>query len=97
MQVQIIESNRGGKIALHDGHPYKQKQSTFNCIHWRCTKNYNLKCPGILKTENKTAIETKGTHNHECDPGECKAKEVVNQIKRRAQYSTPTVAIANKI
>ena len=36
MQVQIIESNRGGKIALHDGHSYNQKQSTNNCIHWRC-------------------------------------------------------------
>ena len=96
MQVQIIESNRGGKIALHDGHSYIQKQSTNNCIHWRCTYYYKLKFPAILKTKNETVIETKGTHNHECDPGECKAKEVVNQIKRRAEYST-TVAIANEI
>ena len=77
MQVQIIESNRGGKIALHDGHSNNQKQSTNNCIHWRCTKYYKLKCPAILETKNETVIETKGTHNHECDPGECKAKEVV--------------------
>ena len=86
MQVQIIESNRGGKIALHDdGHSYNQKQSTNNCIHWRCTKYYKLKCPAILKTKNETVIETKGTHNH--DPGECKAKEVVNQIKRNELQS----------
>ena len=97
MQVQIIESNRGGKIALHDGHSYNQRQSTIKCIHWRCTKYYKLKCPAILKTKNEIVIETKGTHNHECDPGECKAKEHVNQIKRRAQYSTPTVTIANEI
>ena len=97
MQVQIIESNRGGKIALHDGHSCNQKQSTNNCIHWRCTKYYKLKCPAILKTKNETVIETKVTHNHECDPGECKAKEIVIQIKRRAEYSTPTVAIANEI
>ena len=82
MQVQIIESNRGGKIALHDGHSYNHKQSTVNCIHWRCTKYYKLKCPAILKTKNQTVIETKGTHNHKCDPGECKAKKVANQIKR---------------
>ena len=82
MQVQIIESNRGEKNALHDGHSYNQKQSTINSIHWRCTKYYKLKCPAILKTKNKTVIETKGTHNHERDPGECKAKEVVNQIKK---------------
>ena len=50
-----------------------------------------------MKTKNETVIETKGTHNHEFDPGECKAKEVVNQIEIRAQYSTPTVAIANEI
>ena len=30
-------------------------------------------------------------------PRECKAKEIVNQIKRRAQYSTPTVASANEV
>ena len=97
MQVQIIESNRGEKIALHDGQSYKQKQSTINCIHWRCTKYYKLKCPAIMNTKNEIVIETKGTHNHECDPGECKSKEIVNQIKRRGQYSTPTVAIANEI
>ena len=87
MQVQIKESNRGGKIELHNGHSYNQKQSTNNCIHWRCTKYYELKCPATLKTKNETVIETKGTHNHERDPGECKAKEVVNQIKRRTEYS----------
>ena len=97
MQVQIIESNRGGKIALHDGHSYNQKQSTINCIHGRCTKYYKLKCTAILKTKNETVIETNGMHNPECHPGECKAKKVVNQIKRRAQYSTPTVASANEI
>ena len=97
MQVQIIESNRGGKIALHNGHSYNQKQSTINCIHWRCTKYYKRKCLAILKNKNETVIETKGTHNHECDPGKCKAKEVVNQFERRAQYSTPTVAIASEI
>ena len=96
MQVQIIESNRGGKIALHDGHSYNQKQSTINCIHWRCSKYNKLKFPAILKTKNETVIEAKGTHNHKCDPGECEA-EVVNQIKRRAQYSTPTVAMAIEI
>ena len=45
----------------------------------------SLNVPQSLKTKNETVTETKGTHNHECDPGECKAKEVVNQIKRRAQ------------
>ena len=67
MQVQITESNRGGKNALHDGHSYNQKQSSINCIHWRCTKYYKLKCPANLKTKNEIIIETKGTHNHECD------------------------------
>ena len=82
MQGQIIESNRGGKIALHDGHSYNQKQSTNNCIHWRCTKYYTLKCPAILKTKNEAVIETKGTHNHECDPGECKAKSILVVLRR---------------
>ena len=50
-----------------------------------------------MKSKNETVIETKGTHKHNCDPNECKAKEVVNQIKRKAQYSIPTVPIANEI
>ena len=97
MQVQIIEWNRGGKTAVHNGHSYNQKQSLINCIHWRCTKYSKLKCPAILKTKNETVIETKGTHNHKGEPRECKAKKVVNQIKRRVQYSTSNVAIAKKI
>ena len=97
MQVQIIESSQGEKIAVHDGHSYNQKQTTIKCIQRCCTKYYKLECAAILKTKNETVIETKSTHNHECDPGACKAKKFVNQIKRRAQYSTPTVEIANEV
>ena len=95
MQVQLIESNRDGKNVVHDGHSYNQKQTTINCIHSRCTKYYKFKCPAILKTKNETVIKTKGSHIHDCYPSECKAEEVVNKIKR-AQYSLPTVAIANE-
>ena len=50
-----------------------------------------------MKTKNETVIEAKGTHNYNCDPGECKAKKVLNETKRRAHYPTPTVANANEI
>ena len=50
-----------------------------------------------MKTKNETVIRTKGTHNHRCDSGKCESKEVVNQIKTKAQYSTPTLAIANEM
>ena len=84
MRVQITEPNWGVKIAVHDGHSYNQKRTAINSIHWRCTKNYRSKCPAILKTKNKRVIETKGAHNHDCVPSECKAEEVVNQTKRTA-------------
>ena len=92
MQLQIIQSNRGGKFALHDGHSYNQKQSTNNCIHCRCTKYYKLKClSAILKTKNETVIETKGTHNHECDPAHVKAPfelviEEITDVIEREQF-----------
>ena len=97
MQIEIIQSNRGGNIALHDGYSYNQKQTTSNCIHWRCTKYYAIKCPAILKTSNNNVIDLKGCHNHETDPSECKAKIVVNHIKQRAATTTPTVAVATEI
>ena len=50
-----------------------------------------------METKNKTVIETKSAPNHQCDPGECEAKKVLNQFKRRVQYSTPIVVIANEI
>ena len=50
-----------------------------------------------METKTETVTETTGTHNHDCDPSKCKAKKEKNQIKRKAQYSTPTVAIANEI
>ena len=71
---------------------HKTRNKQLETIYWRCTKDYKLKCPAILKTENETVSKTKGTHNHDCDSSECKAKEVVSQIKRRAEYSTPAVA-----
>ena len=37
MQVQIIESNRGGKIALPDGHSFNQTQSTIKMQKIRST------------------------------------------------------------
>ena len=70
MQVQIRESNRRRKIAVHDGHSYNHRQTQINCIHCRSTKYHELKSPAILETENESVIETKGAHNHSCDPGE---------------------------
>ena len=89
MQVEIIESGRGGQITMYDDHSYNPKQTIINCIHYRCTKFYKLKCSAILKTKNETVIETKGTHNRDCYRGEYKAKEVVHQNNRKAQNSTP--------
>ena len=51
----------------------------------------------ILNSKNENVIETSNTHIHDCDPGDCEEKEIGNRIKGRAQYSTPTVAIANEI
>ena len=82
---------------MHSGHSHNQRQTTINCIHWPCTKYYKTKCPLILKTKKETVIETKSSHNHNRYPGECKGKEIVNQVKRRVQYSTPTVAIAKEL
>ena len=82
---------------MHDGLSYNQKQSTIKCIHWRCTKHFKLKCRAILKTKNESVIETKGTYNHERDPGECEAKKAMNHTIRKAQNSTPTLAIANEL
>ena len=90
MQFQIIETNWGGEIAVHDGHSYNQKQTTINYIHWSFTKIYQLKCPAIMKTK-PSIVETKCTHNHDYDPRECESKEVVNQTKRIAQNSTSSV------
>ena len=41
-------------------------------------------------------IDTKGNHDHNWDPSKCQSKEMVNQIKRRAQTSTLVVAVGNK-
>ena len=50
-----------------------------------------------MKPKKEIVIETKGAHIHNCDRSNCKAKQAVNQYKRKAKYSTPTLAIAIKI
>ena len=92
MQAQSIESKRGRKIAAQDGHGNNKERKTTNCILSGCTKKYKLKCLAFLKTKNGRVIETSVTHNHDCDPSQCRAKKM-NQIKTGAQYSTPTLAI----
>ena len=54
MQVQIIESARGGKIAVHDGQSYNQKHAYVSI--GVVEKNNKLKCTAILKTKNETVI-----------------------------------------
>ena len=97
MLIQIIKSNRGGNIAVHNGYCYNQKQVTSSCIHLRCTKYYSIKCPAVLKTNQNVVISLNDSHTHESDPSECKAKEVVNQINQKSESLTPTVAIASEI
>ena len=92
-----MKSNRGGNIAVHNGYCYNQKQVTSSCILWRCTKYYSIKCPAVLKTNQNVVIKLKDSHTHESDPSECKAKEVVIQIKQKSESLTPTVAIASEI
>ena len=77
MQVQIIESNRGGKITLHDGQSYNQKQSITNCIH----KNCKLKCPESLKTKNETVIEKKVPIITNATPANVKRKKLWTKLK----------------
>ena len=51
----------------------------------------------ILKTNQNVVISLKDSHTHESDPSECKAKELVKQIKQKSESLTPTVAIASEI
>ena len=97
MLIQIRKSNRGGNIPVHNSHCYNQKQVTSSCIHWRCTKHYSIKCPAVLKTNQNVVISLKNSHTHESNPSECKAKEVVHQIKQESESLTPTVAIPSEI
>ena len=69
MQFQSVESNKGGKIAVMDGHSYNQKQSTINFICWYCVKFF--KFPAIPKTQKEIVIEMKETLSHDCNPSEC--------------------------
>ena len=77
-----MNSNRGGSIAVHNGYCYNQKQVTSSCIHCRCTKYYSSENPAVLKTNQIVVISLKDSHAHESDPSECKATEVVSQIKQ---------------
>ena len=46
------ESNRGGKLAVHDAQSYNQKQTTKNCIRSRCKMKLKTKLPSKTQKFN---------------------------------------------
>ena len=86
MLFKIVESNRGGKIAVHGSHSYNQKQTTMNCIHWRCTKDYKLKCPATLKTEKmKLSFKRKVLIMTTVTPANVKRKKWI-KLKEKSNF-----------
>ena len=53
-----------------------------------------MKYATILEIKIESVLAMRYTHNQDRNPNEYKAKQVVHQIKVRAQYSKPTVAVA---
>ena len=96
-QLNFIESNRGGNLAVVNGFIFTLKQRTKTNTHWRCSSYQSLKYPATIKTYGNELIEEKGEHNHEMESGKSEAKKVVNSLKRQAIQNTPTVALANAI
>ena len=87
-QLNFIESNRGGKLAVVNGFIFTLKQRTKTNTHWRCSSYQSLKCPATIKTYGNELVEEKGEHNHEMESGKSEAKKVVNSLKVQAIENT---------
>ena len=56
-QLNFIESNRGGKLAVVNGFIFTLKQRTKTNTHWRCSSYKSLKCPATIKTYGNELVE----------------------------------------
>ena len=96
--LTFLTSQRGRRIAVHQGFQYTQHRPSQNGnpSRWECTQR-NPRCPGRLSIsadeENVTVLRE---HNHVSDHGAVKAKALVAGMKRTA-LDEPTATTSGLI
>lgn len=91
-EIEFITSKRGGSL-LKDGNGYlftfeKLSKSNDQKKFWKCTQAYSKPegCPvRVHSIGNMLVWQSPHEHNHEPSPAEIEAKQLCNEVKRRAQ------------
>jgi hypothetical protein len=78
-------TERGARKAIFEGHMYTKHKETQLGVSWRCDQRGT--CTGRITVDEDDQVVKSQEHSHAPDWGRCKAKEVVQSIKRAAETS----------
>lgn len=98
--IEIIETNKGKPLAIHDGYQYRKYRENYGkIITWVCLKEKKEeKCKGRLKTKNSIVLNVT-THRCKYDMAKIEVKKQYNIAKKRVREGTcsPTLIFREEI
>lgn len=85
MVLQYIESVKGHRKLLLDGHLYIKDKQIDSKIYWRCERYKKFKCSvRVISVDNDITKES-GQHNHAADAAEVEAAQVMQNVRENAR------------
>ena len=82
--MQFLNSQRGGRILVHDGFLYNRKrQNKDGSVTWQCINKQRLYCPGLIKTNSDESDIIEGSekaHDHLPQENNILKRKVLEEI-----------------
>ena len=89
--MEVIQTKRGGKKILLDGHAYvKKKNMKFGIEKFECTERQNLYCYAAIAVKDKKVVQILKCHNHAPNINKIEALKIQNKIKEKASSTVET-------
>jgi len=85
--ASFVDSQKGGKKLIYEGHLYQKHFERGQDIYWRCDLYKSTHCSGRAKTrslEENTAVELGNQHNHAPSPARCEAWKINRAVRATA-------------
>ena len=85
MPLEYLESEKGRKKLVENGHTFYKNGENDERVYWKCDKYHKTKCRARIITSNDQIVKSSTDHNHVLDVAETAAKEIVTKVRHLAK------------
>lgn len=82
--MELITTERGGAMLLHDGHSYTRIKSNESTLYWACRQRTLCKTKVVTDLAITRILSYSSDHTHAGDPTELSVLRVRHEMKLRA-------------